>query len=186
MKHIAGPNSRSTLTNVQEGDVQPNAVDLRLGKVLKIRPSTFTITEDEKVHRGSVELQPDDNGYFVLPEGSYEVVMDNIIEVGEDEAGWVITRSTLNRNGVHLTSGLYDSGYRGVMAATMHINAGPMRIKRGTRIGQYLSFNSESLHKYDGSYGLGKAHDEKYGGNADDLTQQKRSRGRPKKEKADV
>lgn len=183
MKHICGPNSRSTLTNVIEGDVQPNAVDLRLGKVLMIRPSTFTITEDEKIHRGAAELQPDNNGYFVLPQGSYEVVMENIIEVGEGEAGWVITRSTLNRNGVHLTSGLYDSGYRGVMAATMHVNAGPMRIKKGTRIGQYLSFNSESLHMYDGSYGLGKAHDEKYGG--DTLAQPKRSRGRPKKEKVD-
>jgi len=162
MKHIAGPNSRSSLTNIQEGDVQPNAVDLRLGKVLKIRPSTFTITEDEKTHRGSVELQVNQEGYYVLPEGHYEVVMENIIEVGDGEAGWVITRSTLNRNGVFLTSGLYDSGYHGVMAATMHVTAGPMRIKPGTRIGQYLSFDSEALSKYEGSYGLKSEHDQKY------------------------
>jgi hypothetical protein len=37
-----------------------------------------------------------------------------------------------------------------------------MRIQRGTRIGQYLSFNAESLHKYDGSYGKNKEHDKKY------------------------
>ena len=37
MKHIMGPKSRSRLTNVQEGDVQPNAVDLRLDKVFKIK-----------------------------------------------------------------------------------------------------------------------------------------------------
>lgn len=162
MKHIAGPNSRSSLTNILEGDVQPNAVDLRLGKVLKIRPSTFTITEEEKTHRGSVELQLNQDGYYVLPEGHYEVVMENIIEVGDGEAGWVITRSTLNRNGVFLTSGLYDSGYHGVMAATMHVTCGPMRIKPGTRIGQYLSFDSEALSKYEGSYGLKSEHDQKY------------------------
>ena len=162
MKHIMGPNSRSSLTNVKEGDVQPNAVDLRLGKVFKMSQSTFKIDEKEKVHRGSYEMKPDPLGYFNLPEGHYEVVMENMIVVGEGEAGWVITRSTLNRNGVFLTSGLYDTGYDGVMAGVMHVTCGPMRIQKGTRIGQYLSFNAEALHSYDGSYGKNKQHDLKY------------------------
>jgi deoxycytidine triphosphate deaminase len=90
------------------------------------------------------------------------VIMENIINVAEGEAGFVITRSTLNRNGVFITSGLYDSGYNGVMAGVMHINCGLMKIKPGTRIGQYLCFKAESLHKYDGDYGLNKDHDKKY------------------------
>lgn len=162
MKHIMGSDSRSKLTNVKEGDVQPNAVDLRLGKVFKISQSTFIIDEKDKKHRGSYEMLPDKDGYYNLPEGHYEVVMENMIVVGDKEAGWVITRSTLNRNGVFLTSGLYDSGYDGVMAGMMHVTCGPMRVQRGTRIGQYLSFNAEALHKYDGSYGRGKQHDVKY------------------------
>lgn len=162
MKHIMGPESRSTLSNVQEGDVQPNAVDLRLGKVFKMSQSTFTIDEKQKVHRGSYEMKADPLGYYNLPEGHYEVVMENMIVVGEKEAGWVITRSTLNRNGVFLTSGLYDSGYDGVMAGVMHVTCGPMRIQKGTRIGQYLSFNAEALHSYNGSYGRNKQHDIKY------------------------
>jgi len=52
MKHIMGSDSRSKLTNVQEGDVQPNAVDLRLGKIFKMSQSTFIIDEKQKVHRG--------------------------------------------------------------------------------------------------------------------------------------
>lgn len=170
MKHIMGKQSRSTLTGVRDGDVQPNAVDLRLGKVFIIRPNTFILSEDDKVHRGSVEIQPDANGWYTLTEGHYEVVMENVIEVGEGEAGWVITRSTLNRNGVFLTSGLYDTGYHGVMAGVMHVTVGPMKIQQGTRIGQYLSFESESLHKYDGSYGLNKEHDTKYSDTILDLT----------------
>lgn len=162
MKHIMGDNSKSVLTNVKEGDIQPNAVDLRLGKVFKLSQSTFVIDEKDKKHRGSYEIKPDDMGYYNLAEGHYEVVMENMITVGDNEAGWVITRSTLNRNGVFLTSGLYDSGYDGVMAGVMHVSCGPMRIQRGTRIGQYLSFEAEALHKYDGSYGKNKAHDLKY------------------------
>lgn len=163
MKHIMGLKSRSKLTGIQAGDIQPNAVDLRLGKVFIIRPNTFVIDENNKTHRGSVEIQPGPDGYFTLVEGHYEVVMENVIDVGHNEAGWVITRSTLNRNGVFLTSGLYDTGYHGVMAGVIHVTVGPMKIKRGTRIGQYLSFESESLSKYEGSYGSGTVHDEKYG-----------------------
>lgn len=162
MIHILSDNTKSNLTAVQPGDSQPNAVDLRLGKVFKIAPETFVISEEHKIHRGSREIQPTDDDWYDLPSGSYEIVMENIISVGPDEAGWVITRSTLNRNGVFLTSGLYDSGYHGVMAGVMHVNCGPVRIKKGTRIGQFLLFKSESLSSYNGSYGLKSEHDKKY------------------------
>jgi deoxycytidine triphosphate deaminase len=163
MKHIMGPDSKSTLTNVQEGDIQPNAVDLRLGKVFLIKQDVFVIDEEQKRHRGSIELHPNSEGFYQLVPGHYEVIMENVINVGDGEAGWVITRSTLNRNGVFLTSGLYDTGYHGVMAGVMHVTIGTMRIKPGTRIGQYLSFNAEALSSYKGSYGIGKEHDKKYG-----------------------
>lgn len=172
MKHILGPTSKSTLTNVQEGDSQPNAVDLRLDKVFKILPTVFEISDDHKKLRDTQEILPDEESYFNLDVGSYEVVMSNMISVGEFEAGWVITRSTLNRSDIFITSGLYDSGYGidaktgkivgGVMAGCLHVGTGLAKIKKGTRIAQYLSFNSETLSMYDGSYGNHKNHDKKY------------------------
>ena len=163
MINIGGRNTTSALSHIDYGvDVQPNAVDLRLGKVFKIQNNVFTIDEDQKIHRGSELFEPWTDGYYHLIPGSYEVLMENEITVGHDEAGFVITRSTLNRNGVFLTSGLYDSGYEGIMAGVLHVNCGLMRIKPGTRIGQYLSFKAETLHLYDGEYGKGKSHDEKY------------------------
>ena len=148
---------------MQDGDSQPNAIDLRLDKVFKIKKEVFEISNEHKKHRGTeYEVQPDDYGYFFLEPGDYEVVMENIIQVGENEAGWVITRSTFNRNGLFLTSGLYDSGYHGSMAGVLHVGIAAARIKKGTRIGQYLSFDAESLSTYDGDYGIGKEHDKKY------------------------
>jgi deoxycytidine triphosphate deaminase len=161
MIHIKGK-AKTELSNVQEVDIQPNAIDLRLGKIFKINNNDFIIDEEQKIHRCSEEVTLNEDGYFHLEPGSYEVIMENIINVAEGEAGFVITRSTLNRNGVFITSGLYDSGYNGVMAGVMHINCGLMKIKPGTRIGQYLCFKAESLHKYDGDYGLNKDHDKKY------------------------
>lgn len=163
MINIGGRETTSKLSNVNYAkDVQPNAVDLRLGKIFKIKDNVFTIDEDQKVHRGSEEYEPWEDGYYYLSPGSYEVIMENEIHVGPDEAGFVITRSTLNRNGLFLTSGLYDTGYEGVMAGVLHVNVGLARIKPGTRIGQYLNWKAEALSSYDGDYGKDKAHDQKY------------------------
>ena len=162
MINIGGQTARSTLTKIQDGDIQPNAVDLRLGKVFAINETDFTIDETQKIHRGSEEVTVWEDGYYHLYPGSYEVVMENIIDVGSGEDGFVITRSTLNRNGVFLTSGLYDTGYNGVMAGVMHISCGKMKVKPGTRIGQYLCFEAEQMSIYSGDYGKGKDHDQKY------------------------
>lgn len=158
----------SSLTGVQSGDTQPNAVDLRVAKVFEIDSSQpFIIDEDRKVHRGSKPLEADvimdGKPYWRLEAGkSYEFIMENIVTVADGEAGWVITRSTLNRNGIFITSGLYDSGYSGSMAAVAHIRVGDAFIMPGTRVGQYVSVEAETLHSYDGDYGIGKEHDKKY------------------------
>jgi deoxycytidine triphosphate deaminase len=162
MIHILGSKSNSSLTGVQEGDSQPNAIDLRLDKVYLINKNEFVIDNESKKHRGTGELLPDADGWYHLNEGTYEVVMENIIHVGVDEAGWVITRSTLNRNGLFITSGLYDSGYHGVMAGALHVSGGPAKIKKGTRVAQFLLFKAEALSGYNGSYGLNSDHDKKY------------------------
>ena len=164
MKHILSKTNDCELTGVQHGDSQPNAVDLRVKKIFEInKKSPFIISEEDKTHRGSTEVQPDEEGWFNLERGTYEIIMENIVSVGEGYAGFVITRSTLNRNGLFITSGLYDSGYHGVMAGCLHVRVGPAKIKKGTRVGQFLLFEAETLSMYDGSYGIGKQHDNKYG-----------------------
>lgn len=162
MIHILGKNTNSALTNLKPADTQPNATDLRIGKVFKINTNEFIINEESKVHRGSQQLFPDASDWFHLDVGAYEIIMENEITVGADEAGWVVPRSSLNRNGVFITSGLYDSGYKGVMAGVMHVECGPVRIQKGTRVAQFVLFKAEALSNYNGSYGAGSTHDQKY------------------------
>jgi len=165
MKHIMSKfvSHEELLTNVQEGDSQPNAVDLRVDKIFKLKDKAFELLGDKKVHRGSEEIEPTPDNKWVLGPGTYEIIMENIVKIPEGYAGWVITRSTLNRNGLFLTSGLYDSGYHGVMAGALHVNHGPAVIEKGSRVGQFLMFEAETLSMYDGDYGVGKEHDKKYG-----------------------
>ena len=55
MRHILalGPDF---LTNVQEGDSQPNAVDLRVQDVFKLNDTEFRLEGDNKTHRGSEKI----------------------------------------------------------------------------------------------------------------------------------
>ena len=162
MIHLASPNSKSSLSEFDDDQVQPNAIDLRVDKIFQSYSQVFVISEEEKSHRETREIKTTDD-WWRLEVGSYEIIMQGIVTLADDEAGWVITRSSLNRNGCFITSGLYDSGYSGVMAGVLHVNNGPIRIKRGTRVGQFLLFKAEALNQYDGDYGVGKQHDQKYG-----------------------
>lgn len=162
MVHLASNNSLSYLNRFTQEQVQPNALDLRVESLREIDDAPFLIDEEKKEHRGSHAVSTKE-GYWELEAGKrYEVIFEGVIDIKEGEAGWVITRSTLNRNGLFLTSGLYDSGYAGVMAGCLHVTCGPARIKKGTRLGQFLLFKAESVSSYDGDYGTGSAHDEKY------------------------
>jgi deoxycytidine triphosphate deaminase len=158
LTHIASNTSSSSLSLLDDESIQPNAVDLKLDRVFEMFGS-FKLDEQTKKHRQKVELEPNADGYFVLTPGAYEVSFKGIVSMGGDEAGYVITRSTLNRNGVFITSGLYDSGYEGSMAACLHVAGGDFIVAAGTRLGQFILWKSEALHKYDGDYGLGKGMD---------------------------
>lgn len=165
MVNIAGNNATSSMEGLTKECVQPNAVDITLGKVFRILPTTFAIdARNNKVLRQREEMIPNQEGYWELPPGDYEGVAEQAVCVGPDEAGYVIPRSTLNRAGVFLTSGLYDSGYNGVCAFCIHVGTGPMVIEKGTRVGQYITWKAEALHKYNGSYGFGTSDDTRYGG----------------------
>ena len=164
MVNVAGKNATSKIDGLTADCVQPNAVDITLGKVFRILPTLFEIdAANNKVPRQVEELFPDENGFWNLQPGAYEGIAEQTVTVGEDEAGYIIPRSSLNRGNVFLTSGLYDSCYSGVCAFCIHVGTGPMRIQKGTRVGQYLTWKAEALHKYNGSYGFGTQDDEKYG-----------------------
>jgi len=168
MLHPLGPHNRVRFTNVDNlNDVQPNSIDLRVEKVFLPQQNVFVLSEEKRVHRGSKELPTrrfqDEDDWWCLTPGFYEIVFKNEIRLPKGEAGFVIPRSTLVRNGVYLATGLYDSGYEGMMVSGLHVTTAPFYLKRNTRLAQFLLFEAETLRKYDGVYGSRKQHDnEKY------------------------
>ena len=165
MLHLGNDTTTSKLDKYDQDQLQPNAIDLRVKEILRFTESIFILSEKDKTHRKSSPVSLNQSGFWALTPGSYEVIFEGKIKIGLGEAGFVITRSTLNRNGCFLTSGLYDSGYEGIMAGALHINGGNALIKPGSRLGQFLLFKAQELHSYSGNYGLHSDHDKaKYKG----------------------
>lgn len=161
--HAAGSATTKIHGYTQEA-VQPNAIDIRLNKVFRILPNVFEIdAANNKKHRGVEEIQPDQNGFWTIEPGEYEISCMETVEVGPDEMGLIVTRSTLNRNSCWIYGCVFDSGYKGGLNLRMSIGVAPMKIQQGTRIAQYVCYKSEVLKQYDGSYGFGTEDDNKYG-----------------------
>lgn len=140
------------LKGINEEDIQPNAVDISINKIYTLLPDEpFYLYKNKKVHKNRSELDTCQNLWKLKP-GAYDFFSNAYIKVPIGVCGWLITRSTLNRNGIIVHSGLYDSGYEGHINGTMYIFHGENFIEEGACVAQFIMAPSESVGLYAGGY----------------------------------
>ena len=138
--------------------IQPNALDFDCARVF--RPETYSdayLSEKTKKIRKYVELQPavdiEGEPAWALINGSgYDFSSNFHVTLPEGIAAQLIVRSTLNRSGIFLTSGLYDSGFEGQVAGVLRISNGDFKLAPNTRIGQIMFLKSDAGGMYSGGY----------------------------------
>lgn len=136
-----------------EKQIQPNAIDFTVDAISGIYGNHCYIGEDSKSMRGQIQLEVDPEGNFNLQaQQSYDISSNMYVEVPEGKAALLILRSTFVRNGMSLSSGLYDSGFKGNIGAVLHTNTANAAIQKGVRIGQIMFIDSDSAGKYAGGY----------------------------------
>lgn len=152
---IIHPNgqAKTALTEVDKDMEQMHALDVRIDKLYELH-GDFAISEGTKVHRQQIEVQPDENGWFNLkPNTVYAFDTKHKVKMAEGEAGYIIARSTLTRNGLIAGSALYDAGYEGgVNGYVGNLSIHKAKIKKDTRIGQFIVQQAETVKLYDGDY----------------------------------
>lgn len=159
LKHVA---SRKTKTNVYPVDdkmIQPNAVDLRIAHIYRHDTGVLRLDGDMKCPIQQIEILPEklfddsDELYWDLGHGYYVLKFEQRVKMGPKEAGFVVPRSTLMRNGVLIYSCLYDSGYNGSMVASMTIADGVrFCFPKGERLAQFVVAEAEAVDQYHGTY----------------------------------
>lgn len=139
----------------QEKCIQPNAIDFTVDKLFSINPNVrdFQISENHKVMRQLDELCVRLDGTWRLNKDiTYDGISDFYVNVPEGVAAFIVVRSTFNRNGVLIFSGLYDSGYSGHVGFVVYNHIGQSYIAQHTRIGQIVFVKSENSGLYAGSW----------------------------------
>jgi deoxycytidine triphosphate deaminase len=167
------PLSLNMITNIDSKCNQPNAVDIRVSELRTIEAldhtdsvydeQCFTISDSSTEHKQkSMPLMPDADGYWHLLRGIYEVTSPHFVTVPEGYAGYLITRSSFNRNGIFILSGLYDAGFTGYVQGTLYNLAGRIKMQYLTRVCQFVLLKAETAHLYKGQYSHDKNPSDSY------------------------
>lgn len=138
--------------------ISPNAIDFTVDIIHGVHTQNqFIINENGKAHRGGNLIHPivdrqSKEEYWNLTSTLYDGTSKMSVVVPEGIVSWCIPRSTLNRNGMFILSGLYDSGFSGSLGFMLYNLGGQTKLGVGTRVGQIIFATSENANMYEGGY----------------------------------
>lgn len=134
--------------------IQPNALDFTLDALYQVdATSSAHVTESSKQMRTLQQLSPDlDKKWAIESNQLYDGMSDFFVKVPDDVVSWLVIRSTFNRIGLQLTSGLYDSSFEGNIGFALYNRSGRIITEPHTRIGQIVFVHADAAGKYAGGY----------------------------------
>jgi dUTP pyrophosphatase len=137
------------LGDVDDEQVQPNGVDLRLGAVYEqVEPGRVGV--DVRTVGDRRELEPA-NGAYRLDAGGYVVRYADTVRIPEGHVGFLYPRSSLLRNSCMLDTAVWDAGYEGRGEGLLEVYH-PVTVERGARVAQLVLAEAAHADTYDGSY----------------------------------
>lgn len=142
------------ISPLDEGQVQPASVDIRLG-------NTFSIVEDSP--SGIITLENEikyktitTDTYILLPNQFVLATTMEYFDLPNDLTAFVEGRSSLGRMGLFIqNAGWVDPGFKGEITLELYnANRCAIELKAGRRVGQlvFAKMDGEALNPYNGKY----------------------------------
>lgn len=142
------------ISPIEEGQVQPASVDIRLG-------NTFSIVEDSP--SGIITLENEikyktitTDTYILLPNQFVLATTMEYFNLPNDLTAFVEGRSSLGRMGLFIqNAGWVDPGFKGEITLELYnANRCAIELKAGRRVGQlvFAKMDGEALNPYNGKY----------------------------------
>lgn len=142
------------ISPIEEGQVQPASVDIRLG-------NTFSIVEDSP--SGIITLENEikyktitTDTYILLPNQFVLATTMEYFDLPNDLTAFVEGRSSLGRMGLFIqNAGWVDPGFKGEITLELYnANRCAIELKAGRRVGQlvFAKMDNEALNPYNGKY----------------------------------
>ncbi len=136
---------------VSKENLQPNGIDLNIDRLFIVKDNG-RLLKDRTILPDREEIKPPKAGWFHLkPNTTYDVIFKQWVKVPKNTVANIYTRSSLNRMGGFIHSGLYDSGFDNIIGAILRTTS-KIVIEKGARIAQIVFTKAEQSHKYNGQY----------------------------------
>lgn len=142
------------ISPIEEGQVQPASVDIRLGNTFSIvedSPSSIITLENEIKYKTITT-----DTYILLPNQFVLATTMEYFDLPNDLTAFVEGRSSLGRMGLFIqNAGWVDPGFKGEITLELYnANRCAIELKAGRRVGQlvFAKMDSEALNPYNGKY----------------------------------
>ena len=142
------------ISPIESSAIQPNGVDLHIKQVNEIPgDSKPRLKEDDRIHAETINLDYNPNGFYNLSAGkAYRVVYREVVRIPNTCVGLLLVRSSLQRNGVWLSTALWDSGYEGRGSGTLFCFSN-LQLHKDFAIGQLILMAADKPDTmYQGNY----------------------------------
>lgn len=125
-----------------ETQVQINGVELSLCSIETfIDHGTLGFHNQDRILAKTNTMETDSDGWFLLKQGQYKIIFNEIVNIPNDIMAIARPRSSLLRCGVSVETAVWDSGYSGRSEALLLVhNPYGFRVKKDARLIQLLFF----------------------------------------------
>lgn len=143
-----------SITPLQDGQIQPASVDIRLGNTFSVveDSSTGIITLSKEITYKQIQSET----YLLLPGQFVLATTMEHISLPDDLTAFVEGRSSLGRMGLFIqNAGWVDPGFSGEITLELfNANRCAIELQTGRRIGQLVlaQMDQAALHPYRGKY----------------------------------
>lgn len=143
-----------TITPMEESQIQPASVDIRLGTTFCIVEETGEgiINLDKEIHYKTIET----DHYLLLPGQFVLATTLEYFSLPDDITAFVEGRSSLGRLGLFIqNAGWVDPGFEGEITLELfNANRCAIELRSGRRVGQlvFAKMDRPALHPYRGKY----------------------------------
>ena len=139
---------------LEEGQIQPASVDIRLGNTFSVVEDSPTgmITLENEIRYRTIESDT----YVLLPNQFVLATTMEYFELPNDITAFVEGRSSLGRMGLFIqNAGWVDPGFKGEITLELYnANRCAIELKAGRRVGQlvFSRMDAEAVNPYNGKY----------------------------------
>lgn len=147
-------NSELKITPLENEQIQPASVDIRLGNTFCVVEDSPTgiITMDSEIKYKIIESDT----YILLPNQFVLATTMEYFELPDDLTAFVEGRSSLGRMGLFIqNAGWVDPGFKGEITLELYnANRCAIELKAGRRVGQlvFAKMDAAALNPYNGKY----------------------------------